>query len=202
MRAPEPRRRAFLLGAVGAVLGTAGAAASAAQQGGALGGVRDPSVLGQARQPTDPRSNEGRVKAVELRLACSCGCTLDVFTCRTTDFTCTTSPAMHREVLALFEQGKSEQEILDAFVAKHGEKVLMAPKPEGFNLAGYVVPGIAITTVGGLLAWVIARRRTLAPAAGTPALAPDGADAVEVPSSRHSPEELERLRRALTEVED
>ena len=34
----------------------------------------------------------------------------------------------------------------------------MAPKPEGFNLAGYVVPGAAILAVGGIVAWIIRRR--------------------------------------------
>ena len=47
---------------------------------------------------------------------------------------------MHREVLALREHGlKSAQEVLDAFVAEYGEKALMAPKPEGFNLWGYLL---------------------------------------------------------------
>ena len=40
------------------------------------------------------------------------------------------------------QAGKTAQEILDAFVAKYGEKALMAPKPEGFNLAGYLLPGV------------------------------------------------------------
>jgi hypothetical protein len=34
----------------------------------------------------------------------------------------------------------SAQEILDAFVETYGEVALMAPKREGFNWAGYLVP--------------------------------------------------------------
>jgi cytochrome c-type biogenesis protein CcmH len=161
---------------------------------GAVGTLRDASVVGRPRRPTDPEENEAEVQAIETRLACNCGCTLDVFTCRTTDFSCTYSPKLHREVLALRNQGLSAQEVLDAFVAKYGEKALMAPKPTGFNLAGYLVPGVAIATAGTALVLVIGRRRAAVAAAEGPVAAPAGVQA--------SPEELERLRRALDDVED
>jgi cytochrome c-type biogenesis protein CcmH len=143
---------------------------------------------------------------IEQRLACSCGCTLDVFTCRTTDFTCTYSPQLHREVVELDRAGKTAQEILDAFVAKYGEKALMAPKPEGFNLWGYLLPGSAILVAGGALVAVLSRRRV----AGADATA-DGVGrspsitSVPVsgpPATDATTEEMERLRRALAEVED
>jgi len=160
---------------------------------GATGTLRDPSAAGRPRQPTD-RRDDAEIQAVEQRLACSCGCTLDVFTCRTTDFTCTYSPELHREVLALRDDGKTAQQILDTFVAKYGEKALMAPKPEGFNLAGYLLPGTLILGAGAGLALFIANRKTavsLSPAAP--------ADSPEVQAS---PEELDRLRRALADIED
>ena len=133
---------------------------------GSVGTLRDPEALGRPRQPTDARENESEVQAIELRLACNCGCTLDVFTCRTTDFSCTYSPRLHREVLALRQKGLTAQQVLDAFVAKYGEKALMAPKPEGFNLAGYLVPGVAIAAAAVALFAVINRRRAALAAAG------------------------------------
>jgi cytochrome c-type biogenesis protein CcmH len=160
---------------------------------GAVGTLRDPSAAGRARQPTAAGDSDEEIKAIEHRLACTCGCTLDIFTCRTTDFTCTYSPELHREVLALHQEGKSAQEIVDAFVAKYGEKALMAPKAEGFNLWGYLLPGGAIAAGGAALFALISRRRVAVAAAG------DGAAAAD-PSA--TPEELERLRRALSEVED
>jgi cytochrome c-type biogenesis protein CcmH len=78
--------------------------------------------------------------ALEHELRCQCGCTLDVYTCRTTDFSCQVSPAMHRDVISLVEGGYPAQEILDAFVGTYGERALMSPKREGFNWAGYLVP--------------------------------------------------------------
>lgn len=84
---------------------------------------------------------------LEHRLRCQCGCTLDVFTCRTTDFSCQVSPAMHRDVMALVAGGYSAQEIIDAFVGTYGERVLMAPPASGFNLLGWMAPFVAL--VGG-----------------------------------------------------
>jgi cytochrome c-type biogenesis protein CcmH len=161
--------------------------------GGATGTLRDPSALGRPRQRTDARENSAEIQAIEQKLACSCGCTLDVFTCRTTDFSCTYSPALHREVLALRDQGKSAREILDAFVEKYGEKALMAPKPRGFNLWGYLLPGVAVAGAGVALVALLRRREAVA-RTGTVMAAP--------PTVAASPEELERLRAALEQVED
>ncbi len=95
---------------------------------------------------------------LEHRLHCQCGCNLDVFTCRTTDFSCGVSPAMHSDVMALVRGGYSAQEILDAFTAVYGERVLMAPTRSGFNWAAYLVPfaalgGGALVAAGMLRRW-------------------------------------------------
>jgi cytochrome c-type biogenesis protein CcmH len=163
---------------------------------GEVGTLRDPTVVGNPRPPTDPEENAAEIQAIELRLACNCGCTLDVFTCRTTDFSCSYSPKLHREVLALRNEGKTAQQVIDAFVEKYGEKALMAPKPKGFNLAGYLVPGAAIVTAGAALVLLISRRRTVTAAASA------AGGGVAVPPVEASPEELARLERALEEVED
>jgi cytochrome c-type biogenesis protein CcmH len=160
----------------------------------ARGSLRDPDAAGRPRQPTDPR-DDAEIQAIEQRLACTCGCTLDIFTCRTTDFTCTYSPELHREVLALRESGNTAQQILDAFVAKYGEKALMAPKPEGFNLAGYLVPGALIAAAGAGLLLFIGRRKAVVAAASEP----ESSSALPAAASA---EELERLRRELADVED
>jgi cytochrome c-type biogenesis protein CcmH len=185
-------RREFVGSVVGMLL--AAPAQDSLAGRGAVGTLGDPSVVGRSRVPTDPDENAAEIQAIELKLACNCGCTLDVFTCRTTDFSCTYSPKLHREVLALRGQGMSAQQVLDAFVAKYGEKALMAPKPKGFNLAGYLVPGIAITAAGAALVVLLGRRRAAVAGAGD----------VEhsAPPVVATPEEMERLRRELSEVED
>jgi cytochrome c-type biogenesis protein CcmH len=173
---------------------------------GEVGTLRDPAAAGRPRAPTEIADYDERIKAIEHRLACSCGCTLDIFTCRTTDFTCTYSPELHREVVELDRAGKSAQEILDAFVAKYGEKALMAPRPEGFNLWGYLLPGSAILVAGGALVAFVSRRRVAVAAAGAPTDEPRlTLDKPGEPDSAAPPasaEEMERLRRALAEVDD
>ena len=151
----------------------------------------DPSMV-QQRSVVTAADNAADLKLLEHRLKCTCGCNLDIYTCRTTDFTCTYSPALHREVLALRQEGKSSDEVVAAFVTKYGEQILMAPKPEGFNLAGYLLPGALVAGAGVLLGAVLLRRgRRAAPP--VPPSAP--------PSPVGSAQD-ERLRRALAEVED
>jgi cytochrome c-type biogenesis protein CcmH len=177
---------------------------------GEAGTLRDPGAAGRPRAPTELADYDERIKAIEQRLACSCGCTLDIFTCRTTDFTCTYSPQLHRRVVEMDRAGKTAQEILDAFVAEYGEKALMAPKPEGFNLWGYLLPGSAILLAGGALVALISRRRVTGAGVGDaetgPARMPDEVTQLGGPGASSeppaTPEELERLRRALAEVQD
>jgi cytochrome c-type biogenesis protein CcmH/NrfF len=138
--------------------------------------LQQPDLAGRPRRRVTDYENDPFIIGIERQLRCTCGCGLDIYVCRTTDFTCTYSPELHREVVALVEQGKTAEEILAAFVDKYGEKALMAPPAKGFNWAGYLLPGIAIVLVGVVLGWVLLRRaRTRAPApvpAGTGAGAP------------------------------
>jgi len=201
--------RAAGLGAAAGLLAAAPGRAGAQQEPlsgqGESGALRDPAAAGRSRPRATERDNDEFVKAVEHRLQCTCGCTLDIYTCRTTDFTCTYSPQLHLEVLALQDEGKSADEIVAAFVEKYGEDVLMAPKPEGFNIAGYVVPGLLILLVGGIMV-VVLRRRTMqrAALAGTPGTVPampDGATAGTLAAPPATSAELERLERELRELD-
>jgi len=157
--------------------------------------LRWPSAPGRARDTVTGAHNSEVIKSIERKLKCTCGCNLDIFTCRTTDFTCTYSPELHKEVVALHDAGRTPEEILDAFVAKYGEQALMAPPPSGFNLAGYLVPSIVVLTAGTILALVLLRRDRVTP---VPPAAGPGAEEGDGISS----EEQERLDRALAEVAD
>ncbi len=201
-------RRAFLSGAAVAVFGGAVAGRLSGQEPSLppqaeTGSLRDPESAGRSQERATHRDNDPFITALEKRIQCTCGCTLDVYTCRTTDFTCTYSPALHKEVLALQDEGKNAEEIIAAFVAKYGEKVLMAPKPEGFNVAGYVVPGLLILLVGGVMLAILQRRARLSRPAvlpGAPAM-PTGAAGAVVSAPPASAEELERLARELREMD-
>ncbi len=148
--------------------------------------VRPPKAGATTKLTDDERD------AVEHKLHCQCGCTLDVYVCRTTDFSCQVSPAMHRDVMALVDGGYSAQEIIDAFVDTSGEVALMAPKREGFNWAGYVVPFGALAAGGAALVTVLRRMQQRAARVAAP-VRPTGASAPPL----GSPDEMARLDAAL-----
>lgn len=204
-------RRAFISGA-GAAIGSMLAAARAAAQQGTnprAGMTHDSSLVTRdsqnlfamdesaarpVRLPPKPNGvkqlTNAQRDALEHQIHCQCGCTLDVFTCRTTDFSCQVSPAMHRDILALVDGGYSAQEIIDAFVSTYGERALMAPPRTGFNALAWVTPGIAVVIAGGFLMSLLRRWRSPAPASarsGGPGV--PGVDATE--------DELARLEAAI-----
>ena len=191
-------RRGFLA----ALLATGGARTLLAQEpsgGDSLSAdpLRQPWNVGIQRDTVGVLDNDPVVIAIERRLRCTCGCTLDMYTCRTTDFTCTYSPELHREVVAMIEAGKTPEEIIAFYVERDGEAVLMAPPAEGFNIAGYLVPGLVIATVGLGLGAYLSRRRDVESGSDVAA----GRDAAAAEAAAPDAEAAERLRRALDEVE-
>jgi cytochrome c-type biogenesis protein CcmH len=174
------QRRDFLARAALGGLGVLLAPALGAQNGAPAQGTTsnlfdmDQAAAKTVRRPPKPGAAPSMTAderdALEHQLRCQCGCTLDVYTCRTTDFSCRVSPAMHRDVMALVEGGYSAQEILDAFVQTYGERALMSPKREGFNWAGYLVPFAALGAGAAALVVVLrGMQRRGAPASEAPA---------------------------------
>jgi cytochrome c-type biogenesis protein CcmH len=58
------------------------------------------------------------------------------------------------------DEGLSKEEIKDALVAEYGSEVLATPDTEGFDLAAWVVPGLAILLAAGALSVGIRRWRS------------------------------------------
>lgn len=190
-------RRGFL-GLSGAILAgglSRRVEAQSGTQGAGADLLRDPTSIGRPRAPRNPLDNDPTIIALEKRLRCTCGgCTLDIYTCRTTDFTCTFSPALHQEIIAMYTAGQDSEAIVATLVEREGPQMLMAPPATGVNLiAGYLLPGMVVATAGLLLiAWLLRRRETghQIPLDGSPASVPVVTTA-----------DAERLKRALDEVE-
>ena len=185
-------RREFLTGvASGAVLFAVGSRARAEQvtqsfAGPMLESAYRPVKLAAKAGATPSMSNAQR-DDLEHQIHCQCGCSLDVYTCRTTDFSCTVSPAMHADVMGLVDGGYSAAEILSAFQKVYGERVLMAPIKSGFNWLGYVTPSVAIAAGAVVILGVIRKWRQTA--AGRPAPIPLATDA--------TPAEIEAINAAM-----
>ena len=209
-------RRRFLA-ALGAGWGTTAATAAASgllpralaaqdaagtqQPSAASNAVMDQGAAQSVRRPPKPGASPvvdtAARDALEHQIRCQCSCTLDVYTCRTTDFSCQVSPTMHRDVMSLVEGGYSADEIVNAFVDTYGQKVLMAPKREGFNLAGYAMPFAALGTGAVVVAALIRRwgaRAAAVQAAHTASHAGNGVSPTAVDASA---DELARLEAAV-----
>lgn len=156
----------------------------------------DPNSLERRDAIVEETANDATVNAAEHRLACPCPCTLDIFTCRTTDFTCSYSPERHKEVVALVEQGMNVDQVLESMVTTYGEEALMAPKPQGFNLVGYVLPASVILGLGAIIVAVLALRQRSAEVA----LATNGPAPIATGTDL-SAEDVARIERELHELE-
>ena len=82
---------------------------------------------------------------------------------------------MRAEIAQRLQAGQSEQEILDAFVARYGIGILNQPPAKGFNLLAWVIPFVGLAVVLAIGGWVLvawSRRRqageTLPPAPSEP----------------------------------
>jgi cytochrome c-type biogenesis protein CcmH len=164
------------------------------QPGDSLGRLAYPEVAGRPVRPVTAADNSALVRDIEEKIRCTCGCNLSVYTCRTTDFECTVSPAMHQVVLQRLASGLTEAQVLASFQQQYGEMIFMEPPKHGFNLLAYLMPfvglAIGLGLVGGVVRhWFHARQSEPGPetAAGAPA---------DV-----APEDLERLKRELEKFE-
>jgi len=133
---------------------------------------------------------------LERGLKCACPCKLDVFTCRTTDFACGISPAMHSDVVRLVDGGYSADEIIAAFTTVYGERVLMAPVKEGFNIAGYAVPFVTLG-IGATMLVALLRRWRRETESAVPALASKSVLPISGGMPAATDDEMRRLQAAV-----
>lgn len=127
-----------------------------------------------------------KLMIVETSLKCQCGCGLDVHTCQFS-MQCGESPYWTQRIIESLEAGESVEAIQASFVADFGTEVLMLPPAEGFNILGYVLPGIAILTASMLIGLFI-RGRDTAAAMG--------------PVTELSDDDARRLRAAMRQLDE
>jgi cytochrome c-type biogenesis protein CcmH len=141
-----------------------------------------------------PQMTDKEVDEFERRLSCPCPCNLNIFTCRTTDFACGNSPAVHRDIQAMVKGGYNADEIMKAMIGTYGNNILMAPPKEGVNLIAWVGPflamGVGAVLINAMLrTWRRNAELAAVSASSGAASRPAGIDATDA--------EMERLRKAL-----
>lgn len=142
----------------------------------------------------------GRAKQIGMKMKCMCGaCTMTAGGCSHPggEFSgpceAWALPAL-RQVDVLLAQGKTEQQILDTFVAQYGPSVYAEPPKSGFSLVAWVMPTVYLMVGAMVVIFVISRWRK------RPATEPTS---VVSAASHVSPELLERARaQAARETED
>lgn len=104
-------------------------------------------VLGAMARPAIANAS---VKEVTSALACQCGtCGLTLETCASGMPECGWAAQARQTISRLTKQGRSNEEIIDYFVSRDGEKVLAAPTRSGFNLTAWLMP-FAVIGLGGV----------------------------------------------------
>jgi cytochrome c-type biogenesis protein CcmH/NrfF len=86
-----------------------------------------------------------------------CGTTLSV----------SDSPQADRErafIRTLIARGETKGQIKKALVAQYGQRVLATPSDSGFDLAAWIVPGLAVILAGIGIAFAVVRWRRTRPA--------------------------------------
>jgi cytochrome c-type biogenesis protein CcmH len=80
---------------------------------------------------------------------------------------------MRNEVSTMLAAGKSRDQILDFYVAKYGERILVTPRAKGFNALAYVLPWAALPIAACVLIVWLVKLRSPAPSLPAPAPLPD-----------------------------
>ncbi len=108
------------------------------------------------------------IRRVGDRLACKCGsCNNTVATCQMLE--CHYSYPARQRIAEMLKQGKTDDEIVAAFVQQEGLSALAAPPAEGFNLLGWIMPWIGVGLGLVIVAWFVRRYKPKsAPAAAAP----------------------------------
>src|SRR5690349_3199734 len=90
---PDCTRRHFLAGLVGLFalqsVGPTVRQSDSLPGAGPAGRLSDPERAGRPIEPVTAKDNLAAIQQIEKQLRCTCGCNLDIYTCRTTDFSCT-----------------------------------------------------------------------------------------------------------------
>jgi cytochrome c-type biogenesis protein CcmF len=131
------------------------------------------SVFAQTTGTLIERSQLERDLANEVM--CTCGCRLPAGTCGMMN--CEGKASQLAKVHTLVSEGKSRDEVLDAFVRDFGGQYILArPKDEGYHRLLWMLP-YTLAAVSAAGVWMLARRWSKAGTSTVAAMAGGGVDA-------------------------
>jgi cytochrome c-type biogenesis protein CcmH len=141
-----------------------------------------------AARAADPTPQE----RAEHALMCYCGCAdLTIRTC-----SCGTAARVKEDIARRLASGQTVEQVIEAYVAQHGEQIRSAPTKAGFNLLAWVVPFAAMLAAGGFVVALV-RRWQASGAAAAPRPDSPGAASPLAGLSGADRKTLERIERDL-----
>lgn len=118
-------------------------------------------------------AQSARAKEVGLHIKCMCkGCDMTAGGCAhpggAFSGPCDSAKAELRQIDDLLAQGKTEQQIIEAFVAQYGTIAYVEPPKHGFGLVAWVMPFVYFL-MGLAVVVFIVRKWAMRPATASPA---------------------------------
>ncbi len=117
---------------------------------------------------------ELRAKAIEEKVIAPCCWTQPV-----SQHYSEAAGTIRKQIREMLAAGKSEEEILDYYVAEYGERILASPRARGFNILAYVLPWVSLAAGLAVLGLALRRWRSRGTANDTDALPTESAPDAE-----------------------
>jgi cytochrome c-type biogenesis protein CcmH/NrfF len=143
------------------------------------------AVPSRAADPA-PAAREQQAVDIEEGLMCYCGCTdLTVRVCN-----CGVAAEIKSDIRQRLASGQSSEEVVAAYVARHGAQIRSAPTRRGFDLLAWSMPFVAVFAAGWMVVSLIRRWRH------APHPPPTAADHAAAPKAAS----LDRVDRAVRDI--
>lgn len=106
------------------------------------------------------------------KLLCDCGCNPQSIK----ECACGRAEELRVSLARDANDGKTGETIVAAYVAEHGQKILVAPPASGFNLIAWTGPAIGVLTATVMIAFMLRRWRRVSAARPQDPVTPPSAE--------------------------
>jgi len=111
------------------------------------------ALLSVSAGPIPPNTDPEQFEKATRTILCDCGChPQSVYDCA-----CGRAAELRDEIAGMIRSGQSGADVIEAFVARQGEQIRIAPLARGFNLIAWIGP--AFLFLGAAAALVLVLRR-------------------------------------------
>jgi len=97
------------------------------------------------------------IRSLAAKMLCNCGCGDVLSECSHAE--CKARGPLKQEIAADIQEGKTDEQVLEAMGARHGTTILLTPPFRGFDMLLWIVPIAGSVIAVAIFAW---RRRSAA----------------------------------------